>query len=188
MRSLLSGICLLSCGQLVAGLQFVTLAPSFTAMTASTIVDRSVYGCGRHLCSATSASAARRRHYSSDKHLTLGVMVELSRCRLRNVLQQQRRMSTDATSTSLTRFGGVFWNGPATLVEDVTGERVARSAAALALPLLNRFFNQASQLFQVGVLMGPLPTVLAACVTAFWAWQVRRGCVSIVLPSDMYFF
>lgn len=188
MRLVLSGIYLLSYGQLVTGLQFVT-RPSATVVklticrqlhyvsamaAASTLFsDRSppVNSWSRHVSSARCYS-----RYSIDRQLTLAAMVELSYHRLRSVLRQyQCKISTDATS--LICSGGVFWNGPAALVkEEASGERMAQSVAGLALPLLNRFFNQASQLFQVGVLMGPIPTVFAACVTAFWAWQVRCGC------------
>lgn len=49
---------------------------------------------------------------------------------------------------------------------------LAKSGALVALPILSRLFAQASNLFQVGVLFGTIPTVLAAGVCCYWAWQV----------------
>lgn len=49
---------------------------------------------------------------------------------------------------------------------------LAKSGAVVALPILSRLFAQASNLFQVGVLFGTIPTVLAAGVCCYWAWQV----------------
>lgn len=49
---------------------------------------------------------------------------------------------------------------------------LAKSGALVALPLLSRLFAQASNLFQVGVLFGTIPTILAAGVCCYWAWQV----------------
>lgn len=121
------------------------------------------------------------REYKSVDDTRLGEML-LTSCEIRGVSQRRRPSSRSLRSTSLKYpaiyslgklFGGVFRKREPELKPD--GEQtMAMSGAVLAFPLLNRLFNQATQLFQVGVLLGPLPTVLAACVTAFWAWQVRE--------------
>lgn len=54
------------------------------------------------------------------------------------------------------------------------GEGLAHSGALVALPLLGRLFAQASNLFQVGVLFGTVPTLLAGLVCCYWAWQVSN--------------
>lgn len=53
-------------------------------------------------------------------------------------------------------------------------EGLAQSGALVALPLLGRLFAQASNLFQVGVLFGTVPTLLAGLVCCYWAWQVSN--------------
>lgn len=53
-------------------------------------------------------------------------------------------------------------------------EGLARSGALVALPLLGRLFAQANNLFQVGVLFGTVPTLLAGLVCCYWAWQVSN--------------
>lgn len=54
------------------------------------------------------------------------------------------------------------------------GEGLAHSGALVALPILGRLFAQASNLFQVGVLFGTVPTLLAGLVCCYWAWQVSN--------------
>lgn len=59
----------------------------------------------------------------------------------------------------------------------VLGEyKLAHSGAVVALPLLGRFFSQASNLFQFGALFGTIPTLLAGLVCCYWAWQVSVWC------------
>lgn len=44
----------------------------------------------------------------------------------------------------------------------------------LALPTLGRLLGNSANLFQVGVLLGTIPTLLAGLVCSYWAYQV--GC------------
>lgn len=43
----------------------------------------------------------------------------------------------------------------------------------LALPVLGRLLGNSANLFQVGVLLGTIPTLLAGVVCFYWAYQVR---------------
>lgn len=52
---------------------------------------------------------------------------------------------------------------------------LAHGGALVALPMLGRLFAQASNLFQVGVLFGTVPTLLAGVVCCYWAWQVMHS-------------
>lgn len=57
-----------------------------------------------------------------------------------------------------------------------------QQAAMLALPVLGRLLGNSANLFQVGVLLGTIPTLLAGVVCCYWAYQVRvRSRVFFVL-------
>lgn len=47
-----------------------------------------------------------------------------------------------------------------------------QGGAVLALPVLGRLLGNSANLFQVGVLFGTIPTLLAGVVCFYWAYQV----------------
>lgn len=64
---------------------------------------------------------------------------------------------------------------------------LSHSGALVALPLLGRLFAQASNLFQVGVLFGTVPTLLAGLVCCYWAWQVMYTLLSYSLQESNHY-
>lgn len=55
--------------------------------------------------------------------------------------------------------------------------------AMLALPVLGRLLGNSANLFQVGVLLGTIPTLLAGVVCFYWAYQVRSSVISAVCAA-----
>lgn len=57
-----------------------------------------------------------------------------------------------------------------------------QQGATLALPVLGRLLGNSANLFQVGVLLGTIPTLLAGVVCCYWAYQVCM-CVFVLWPT-----
>lgn len=131
-------------------------------------------------CVLTDMSTAghRRRKCTGEEKCEVEVTLHRGPRFLRRLLLKKWPPSAATTESQHRRQLRVWWdvlsrqqrlNG---MEED--GQKVAISYAAV-FPLLGRLFAQASTLFQVGVLLGPAPTALAAGVTAYWAWQVMSS-------------
>lgn len=58
-----------------------------------------------------------------------------------------------------------------------------QGGAVLALPVLGRLLGNSANLFQVGVLLGTIPTLLAGVVCFYWAYQVCYCSVNNILET-----
>lgn len=173
MRAILFGVSCLHFSRLVAGFQFVTRPLVAHHQLTNAVCSIATPCRGRH--KATSTMDAGELRVMMRYRLPSSCWRQHAWQRMK-VLPAVRHMLSAA---SLKHLCGVFWKGPQKVSNggmpsgiSATDHGVLMSAGALALPVFNRLFTQASNLFQVGVLLGPLPTVLAALVTAYWAWQV----------------
>ncbi|CAM9548135.1 unnamed protein product [Ectocarpus sp. 6 AP-2014] len=131
-----------------------------------------------------SRSVARVNARMSHKTLRTGGYLRSFRGLIAHFRQMHRRRSVPAAAGaaaagrrragSLPPLPSARHNGTAARAQARTelDQLPKHQGAMLALPVLGRLLGNSANLFQVGVLLGTIPTLLAGVVCFYWAYQV----------------